>query len=1439
MSADDARIRPRRAAAARRAAAPRRRASRCGWAARSAPLARAARRSRSACCCGRCTRRAAARGCSAWSPRLTVIDAEGLADRRLRRDAGRHHAFPACGVLRLDAPRWQALAAGARHRRALAAPGDRHAPRRPRRAGLPRRGRAAERTPATPPQSLRLPVEIEVRAASVDELRIGGGDATPVRDAARSRPPRRRRRRAPSLRRARRRPSSAATRRGACAIGADAPFAVDASVDATAADAATALAARAARASGPLEALAPSRHGARRAPATATPAQSLDARALDPPVRRLAARRAARVGEALDLSAFASALPATALSGARDATTSGIDRAGDGLARRSPTRAPAAGTKGLLPVRRLRAELRARPDDPERDRGAGAVAPSSARRQRGARQHRRPGPLGAPSAGTSTLELAPASGRRRSTRARAVASGSARRAPARRQSAAASPRVGGAPSARRRGRRCVADLAGQLADRRLPRAAPQTRAGSPRGERERERRSSCAAPRRRSATPRATLDGRLARSERERAVARHGQARAGRLRPGAVVAGRRRFAARAAARIASTRRASSISLLAADERRRGATPRSRRRAARRRWRSPTACSPASPLAGRRRATSTATAAPDRRSTLRRRRQPRPRRRDASAGARRSDDDWQRRASTRLALDRARAAARSACASGGGDAPRPRWPAALDGERPHRRSLARRCSSDGELRGNGACACGRSRCGAAQRSLAPRQRRRRAARRPRSRSTASTLAGPGDRSHAGPSVTGTARAHRAELRVESALLPPAWTDAIAQRSAPTAAPPAASSPRRRGTVARRRLPAPRATASRAASSSLRSKAAWSMSTASRAGGWRGTRARAARAARRDAGHAPGCARATCAAASSGPAAPPRVSARAGQRRSARRHAALEPGRLAGEATRRRAARGSMPQAEVDAVADRADAARAAARLRLGRRPRASARTSKARSAPASASTWWSSAPSGDLTRHRRDRTQRARPHRPAPRHRRRRRRLELHRRRSPARRSASSRRAVDARTSPERDLARRRRRRSRASLELRVANLGTWGPWVPPGWRLGGALHASASFGGRFGAPEYTGHVEGDGSRCATSSQGVNVTRRHRRDRACRARSARIETLHRQGRRRHAEARRRRALRRGADGAAHARADRFELLGRVDRRIVASGTRGAAARRDDARRSTAASRSTKVSSTSRRSRCADARRRRRGRAPTAARRRRAAALAQAQAPRDAAVPARRRAREVALDLRVDMGEQAARARPRPRCRAARRAAPHLAERPAGRQRQRCARSTAPTRRTARSSTSTAACSPSSAPVENPRLDIEATRPNLDVRVGVAVTGTALNPRVRLFSEPEHVGHRQAELARRSAAPARRPAAPTPRCCSRPRSALLSGEGPGATDQLIAVDRPRRDLGAAADRGRPPRTRSSASASRSRSAGTSATSAASTPPPAAGS
>jgi translocation and assembly module TamB len=85
------------------------------------------------------------------------------------------------------------------------------------------------------------------------------------------------------------------------------------------------------------------------------------------------------------------------------------------------------------------------------------------------------------------------------------------------------------------------------------------------------------------------------------------------------------------------------------------------------------------------------------------------------------------------------------------------------------------------------------------------------------------------------------------------------------------------------------------------------------------------------------------------------------------------------------------------------------------------------------------------------------------------------------------------------------------------------------------------------------------------------------------------------------------------------------------------------------------------------------------------------------------------------------------------------------------------------------------------------VDNPRLDIEATRPNLDVRVGVAISGTPVNPRVRLFSEPELseidklswlvMGRASDGLGRTDTALLQRAAL-----------ALLAGEGSSPTDQL---------------------------------------------------
>jgi translocation and assembly module TamB len=89
-------------------------------------------------------------------------------------------------------------------------------------------------------------------------------------------------------------------------------------------------------------------------------------------------------------------------------------------------------------------------------------------------------------------------------------------------------------------------------------------------------------------------------------------------------------------------------------------------------------------------------------------------------------------------------------------------------------------------------------------------------------------------------------------------------------------------------------------------------------------------------------------------------------------------------------------------------------------------------------------------------------------------------------------------------------------------------------------------------------------------------------------------------------------------------------------------------------------------------------------------------------------------------------------------------------------------------------------------------ENPRLDIEATRPNTDVRVGVAITGTALTPRVRLFSEPEMsdidklswmlLGRASDGLGKSDTALLQRAAL-----------ALLSGEGGGADPlKVLGID-----------------------------------------------
>ena len=344
------------------------------------------------------------------------------------------------------------------------------------------------------------------------------------------------------------------------------------------------------------------------------------------------------------------------------------------------------------------------------------------------------------------------------------------------------------------------------------------------------------------------------------------------------------------------------------------------------------------------------------------------------------------------------------------------------------------------------------------------------------------------------------------------------------------------------------------------------------------------------------------------------------------------------------------------------------------------------------------------------------------------------------------------------------------------IDARVNNLGAWGSWVPPGWRLSGSAHTLATIGGRFGAPEYSGQISGSSVGIRNLLQGVNYTDGDLLV-SLKGTSAVIE----------------RFSLRGGDGTLKAEggasfgesptaqvrllAERFQVLGRIDRKVIASGSAELALGVDrlklDGR--------LKVDEGFFESG--------RGEAPTLDE---DVTIRHAHPPGDepaadapVAAPRTRRVVDVALDL--DLGE-----RLRIRARgldAALRGALRITS-PGGRlavngnvrtedgtyvgwgQRLEIERGIVSF----------------IGPADNPRLDILALRPNLDVQVGVAITGTALDPRVRLYSNPEMsdtdrlswlmLGRAPDGLGRNDLALLQTAAL-----------ALLSGEGEGRTDALL--------------------------------------------------
>jgi translocation and assembly module TamB len=351
------------------------------------------------------------------------------------------------------------------------------------------------------------------------------------------------------------------------------------------------------------------------------------------------------------------------------------------------------------------------------------------------------------------------------------------------------------------------------------------------------------------------------------------------------------------------------------------------------------------------------------------------------------------------------------------------------------------------------------------------------------------------------------------------------------------------------------------------------------------------------------------------------------------------------------------------------------------------------------------------------------------------------------------------------------------------LEWRVADLGVWAPFTPPGWRVGGQLRTSAVIGGRFGAPEIEGRMDGSGLAVRNLLQGVDL-RDGELALSLRGAEARVERFVFKGG--DGELRLTGGAVLGAEPKATLQlvADKFHLLNRADRRVVTSGNATLAL---DAKSLALAGQLAidegliDISSADAPSLDND----------VTVRGGRQAADKAAQQAQESALLAERNARTV-RDLRVnvqlDLGDKL-RLRGR-----------GLDTRLTGR-----LAIASPNNRLALNGTVRAVDGQYAAygqklkiergeigfsgELENPRLDILAVRPNLDVQVGVQVSGTAQSPRVRLASTPEMADYDKLSWLMLGRAPdglARNDTA----LLQRAALAILAGEGQGLDTQLLS-------------------------------------------------
>lgn len=295
------------------------------------------------------------------------------------------------------------------------------------------------------------------------------------------------------------------------------------------------------------------------------------------------------------------------------------------------------------------------------------------------------------------------------------------------------------------------------------------------------------------------------------------------------------------------------------------------------------------------------------------------------------------------------------------------------------------------------------------------------------------------------------------------------------------------------------------------------------------------------------------------------------------------------------------------------------------------------------------------------------------------------------------------------------------------IDLRVATLGAWSLWLPAGWRVSGDLTMQARMGGRVGAPEFTGELTGRQMAVHNLVQGVDWHDAALRI-ALQGTTARIESFTAQAGAGSLSGSGTVVLAEVPQVNLKLTAQKFAALQRVDRRVVLSGAAELALEPD------ALSVSGQLNVDEGRIDISQ------GDAPSLD-----DDVSVKRGPETTARATNGTKREaehrLAVDLKVDLGR-----------------ALRLRGRGVDTLLTGELHVTSPANRLAvhgsiRAADGTYAAYAQKLTIDrglviftgapnNPRLDIEATRPNTEeVRVGVAITGTAQNPRVRLFSEPE--------------------------------------------------------------------------------------------------